>query len=713
MSDQFEENKDFTVKDNMDESKINDSYEDAPIVAEQVAPCDDTEVKNDQNIDIMSEDEVRKDDSSSHEPSITADNSPELDDAQNDDSRSSEPPPVPDSVEMDNVSEVEELETKSDIETSILESVGKDLDTTEKIENSSDDSAQPPLAPSESEIDVSVEGGDGGGKSEESGNGSPGTTEPDVTVISVEEVTESGAIESGDVIPLNDTDEHYPETASVREDVHETSSSGLNLRDSVTMEVHNMTELLAAVPSNPSPPLEKQEEVWSKFPVLESFPDSQDQVPAKKEEPVVAPVADSGLNLLRELVQGSNPGKIHSDDLLSCMLRCHSDVHKAAEVVCNLHKLADSIQITAESKKGVDMTDSSEAKWIHLTAEEDQEHDKQISIDSNEIGITVENVLERTVVHLVKEGSTAQQLGVTAGVLLLAVHNTPTFHLSHFETVDALKRAPRPAKLRFRPLPPPLLVEMRDHMHSLVVQTSAHASIEKQLPKFPDTMKMPVVSDESQILKFTSPPSPPKSLSTESESGHRPAPAPPLVTDWACEQLKLVCQVYAIVLSKKETSDNRQQMLVLDILSNFHESCRRPTRSKNNASHTHKLGSLTQLLNSLVFGLPDTAPRPTHDTTHVSHRQIDWCSEEMKPLLFILADIACALLESDCDTPLMYQMAPPSNPSVFFDASLEPVLNDGAAGALLVIVFRAIFHHEPCSAVQVSTSISASLASTK
>ena len=41
----------------------------------------------------------------------------------------------------------------------------------------------------------------------------------------------------------------------------------------------------------------------------------------------------------------------------------------------------------------------------------------QVTIESNEIGITVENVLERTVVHLVKEGSSAALQGVPRGAL--------------------------------------------------------------------------------------------------------------------------------------------------------------------------------------------------------------------------------------------------------------------------------------------------------
>ena len=90
-------------------------------------------------------------------------------------------------------------------------------------------------------------------------------------------------------------------------------------------------------------------------------------------------------------------------------------------------------------------------------------------VETTEIGITVENVLERTVVHLVKENSAAGEKGVREGDLLLQVHGDSTASLSHYETVEALKRAPRPGRLTFRPLPARLLESMRGRMHELVV----------------------------------------------------------------------------------------------------------------------------------------------------------------------------------------------------------------------------------------------------
>jgi hypothetical protein len=191
--------------------------------------------------------------------------------------------------------------------------------------------------------------------------------------------------------------------------------------------------------------------------------------------------------------------------------------------------------------------------------------------------------------------------------------------------------------------------------------------------------------------------------------------------EWASEQVKLICLLYAGALSNSDPdgSDDAtksQQILITDILTNLNENFRRPTRPKINAINTHRLASLTHLVNSLVFGIPSRSSstgEKKKDGSH-THRQIDWCSQLMSPFLYTLVDVACALLEADCDVPLVYQMAPQSCSSpLFFDASLEPVLNDGAAGALLIIAFRAIFHHKHQDAVQLSTSIAASLASTK
>jgi len=569
---------------------------------------------------------------------------------------------------------------------------------------------------------------------DESSSGSSDHGEVLVTSIEVVDEREEsetidivGTIDTGDALEVpTQSEQTEQKVVDAGEDGEalQLFKRGTNIRDSVTNEVVDLSSMKLENTDygpSPSPPLEKREELWSKFPTLEGGEtDQAAPVPIPMPPPPLekAPISpqvsqsEAALVSLKAILDTTPSHLPHSDEFLSYVLRTsEGEASRAADGLRSLHDQLNAISPPSapDSKE-----DESKDLWAHLTSKEPQDIDKQVVIDSNEIGITVENVLERTVVHLVKEGSAAQLMGVTAGALLLAVHNSPTYNLSHFETVDALKRAPRPAKLRFRHLPPDLLVTMRDRMQSLVVQTSAHAAVShfdsaaamlspKAAPSSPRSHISP--------YQFSSPPLPPKTNNDNLDSGHRPAPPSPVVVEWAFEQLKVVCMLFISSLVK-DGADQNQQLLMIDVLNSLNESTRRPTRAKANALNTHRLASLTHLVNSLVFGLPGVSSRsPTQDVC--PHRQVDWCSNQMQPFLFTLIDVACALLEADCDVPLVYQMAPQSKSNMFFDASLEPVLNDGAAGALLIIAFRAIFHHQLSQAVDVATAISASLASTK
>ena len=360
----------------------------------------------------------------------------------------------------------------------------------------------------------------------------------------------------------------------------------------------------------------------------------------------------------------------------------------------------------------------------------------QETIDSNEIGITVENVLERTVVHLVKEGSAAQVLGVTAGALLLAVHDTPTHLLSHFETVDALKRAPRPARLRFRPLPGDLLKDMRDRMQLLVVNNSSRDALASRLnyAQAPQPAPLPpAVASADRVqstMRFSAPP-----LGLHNEPSAELTKISASVCEWACDQLQLVLLLYARALSSKAPQDAsgrlpQQLAVVANILGNFNQALRRSVRSHRNAysspgssSQAARLAALSELLNALVFG---ASPRSSPGSNPRSERQptqlVDWCSNEMRPLLVPVIDVACALLEADCDLPLLYPTANSTEargddgdvPWVCFDATVEPVLSDGSAAALVVVVLRGLVLVEgDHAATLVATPITSSLASAR
>jgi hypothetical protein len=361
-----------------------------------------------------------------------------------------------------------------------------------------------------------------------------------------------------------------------------------------------------------------------------------------------------------------------------------------------------------------------------------------VTIDSNEIGITVENVLERTVVHLVKEGSAAQVLGVAAGALLLSVHDTPTHVLSHFETVDALKRAPRPARLRFRPLPGALLVHMRDRMRVLVVQNSSRAALSPRLAYARNSQPPPsppaALNDRLRAaLRFRAPPlGPHNDLDLGAEPPASATQVAAAVCEWACDQVQLVLLLYARAVARApgEASDRQAQQLaaVADLMGRFNEALRRPLRNHRNTyaspgtlSHASRLAALSELLNSLVFGDLRGAPGSNLRGERLPPRLMDWCSNEMRSLLAPLLDVACALLEADCDLPLLYPVASSTDPRagdgvpwVCFDATVEPVLSDGSAAALVVVALRALALVEGNQAAAlVATPITSSLASAR
>jgi hypothetical protein len=374
----------------------------------------------------------------------------------------------------------------------------------------------------------------------------------------------------------------------------------------------------------------------------------------------------------------------------------------------------------------------------------------QVTIDSNEIGITVENVLERTVVHLVKEGSAAQLLGVSAGALLLAVHDTPTHVLSHFETVDALKRAPRPARLRFRPLPPDLLSSMRDRMHTLVVQRSTHAALVELFSALP-TSSPPDSSHTGPLptgtkMRFCAPPLGTHNDFSASEQQQGVPQAAAAVCEWACDQVHLALLLFTVSSEQQQPTSSRgqqQRILVAELLKVFQETLHRsPTRgtfgrkeqgqksSSGAPSHGSRIAALSELINNLVFGVavagrPEEAEASADDG--LRYASLDWCSSSMRPMLMPLLDVACALLAADCDLPLLYPSAavsiPPAStdeseeeggPWVLFDAAVEPVLSDGAMAALVVVLLRAYAQVEGDDAAAcVATPLTASLASAR
>lgn len=109
---------------------------------------------------------------------------------------------------------------------------------------------------------------------------------------------------------------------------------------------------------------------------------------------------------------------------------------------------------TLETSKSVDSADSNE--------------EYSVVIDREMLGLTVENVLERTVVRTVLAGGAAKKSGAKVGSLIVKVGNVETKNLTHFETIDELRQSIRPLKLCLRPISSAGLRSAREEMGRLI-----------------------------------------------------------------------------------------------------------------------------------------------------------------------------------------------------------------------------------------------------
>ncbi|CAM9890094.1 unnamed protein product, partial [Scytosiphon promiscuus] len=90
-----------------------------------------------------------------------------------------------------------------------------------------------------------------------------------------------------------------------------------------------------------------------------------------------------------------------------------------------------------------------------------------VTISSQKLGMTVENVLERTVVRAAAPGGGAEAAGVETGSLLVALDGQSTKYSSHFEVIELLRVANRPLTLRLRRVGRERLLRRRSEMRAL------------------------------------------------------------------------------------------------------------------------------------------------------------------------------------------------------------------------------------------------------
>jgi len=91
-----------------------------------------------------------------------------------------------------------------------------------------------------------------------------------------------------------------------------------------------------------------------------------------------------------------------------------------------------------------------------------------VQINREMLGLTVENVLERTVVRTVLPGGAAKKAGAKVGSLIVKVGSVETKNLTHFETIDELRQSQRPLKLVLKRISRDALRGAREEMGRLI-----------------------------------------------------------------------------------------------------------------------------------------------------------------------------------------------------------------------------------------------------
>lgn len=91
-----------------------------------------------------------------------------------------------------------------------------------------------------------------------------------------------------------------------------------------------------------------------------------------------------------------------------------------------------------------------------------------VKIEREMLGLTVENVLERTIVRTVVVGGPAKKAGAKVGSLIVKVGAVETRNLTHFETIDELRQSNRPLQLIMRQISDDSLRSAREEMGRLI-----------------------------------------------------------------------------------------------------------------------------------------------------------------------------------------------------------------------------------------------------
>lgn len=193
-------------------------------------------------------------------------------------------------------------------------------------------------------------------------------------------------------------------------------------------------------------------------------------------------------------VASTNPSRSVASSIVSSMfsgLRKNNTSKKAKEKDSDISSTKQSTEINAgpvtESTGNTD-------KVAKLGV------DYYVTIEKEMLGLTVENVLERTVVRTVQANGAAKKAGTKVGSLVVKVGSVETDNLTHFETIDELRQSQRPLKLVLRRISKDSLKNAREEMARLIRGGGFGKSVDPSLHGHVKSSAASTKSDDNSTL---------------------------------------------------------------------------------------------------------------------------------------------------------------------------------------------------------------------
>ena len=198
-------------------------------------------------------------------------------------------------------------------------------------------------------------------------------------------------------------------------------------------------------------------------------------------------------------VAPTNPSRSVASSIMSNMffgLRKSNTSKKAKEKDSDISSTKQTTETNAISNTTGGVSDSIEntEKVTKLGV------DYYVTIEKEMLGLTVENVLERTVVRTVQANGAAKKAGTKVGSLVVKVGSVYTENLTHFETIDELRQSQRPLKLVLRRISKDSLKGAREEMARLIRGGGFGKSIDPSLHGHVKSSAASTKSDDNSTL---------------------------------------------------------------------------------------------------------------------------------------------------------------------------------------------------------------------